>query len=284
MNIALAFLLLCVAPAAQEVVGVAERKDHIPDPEKPVVLNAGRRLMLLVAEAGPIMGPNLARVGLNTLVLSASGGGYRWCFLSDGKKRGPIATGDNTRAFGVTNPYTLVEVDVQEGSGSPNGTPPLVVSTLKVLDGSKEFPLQPHKIVDEARTRYGAWLKEAEKDIAPALEKARVAAGGDAAKAKPARTATLMYVTWMEATEKLQVRFLTRVQTTDDVMKPSRHVGELARPDYQDYWGVDFGLLFEAGKTGLIEKKLTIPMESWKGYPPRPLVDWRDFPAASDKR
>jgi hypothetical protein len=93
-----------------------------------------------------------------------------------------------------------------------------------------------------------------------------------------------MYVTWMEATEKLQVRFLTRVQATDDVMKPSRHFGEPARPDHQDYWGVDFGLHFEAGKTGVIEKKLTLPMESWKGYPPRPLVDWRDFPAASDQK
>jgi len=287
MRIAIAFAALLLgwtAPPQEEGV-VQDRKDFIPDPEHPAPLSPGKHVLACVANAGPIIGPNLYRVGANTLVLSSPGGAYRWAYLSEAGKRGPILNYDNARAFGVEVPYCLVSVDVRETrEGSPDGKPPLYISSLKALEPTKDFSLVPHRAVHEMKTRYEAWLKTQEKEIAAGLEAARAKARGDAAKTKSPKTGTLMYVTWIEEREKLQVRFFTRNETTDGALREYPSSGELRPLPSPFSWGVDLGVLYEVGKNGTLEKILKLPLETWAGFsPPAPLVDWRDFPAAKEK-
>jgi hypothetical protein len=287
IRILLAAVIAGSSATAQEEGVVQERKDFIPDSEKPLPVKPGRHVMALVANGGPIIGPNLYRAGANTLVLSASGSGYRWGYFLEGPRRGSLLNSDNTVPLGVRQPYSLVDVDVEvpESAGSPDGKPPLYVKSLKVVDNSKEFALQPHKVVADLQALYAAYAKSLEKDVPPGMEKARQDAKGDPAQTKPARTATLMYVTWMEQTEKLQVRFLTRVQTTDDLLRPSPYPGRgPPPPPRQEWWGIDFGLQYEVSKAGTIEKRSKLPLESWKtGSPCGALIDWRTMEALPQK-
>jgi hypothetical protein len=272
------------ALSAQEDGVVQDRKDFIPDREHPVPVKPGRHVLALVTRPLAMVAPNVYRSGDHSLVLSASGGTYHWCYFMRDSKRGPLADVENSLEFGVTRSHSLVEVEVQDGQGSPSAGPALIATSMKVVDNSKEFPLQPHKVVAELRAKYEASLKDLDKDISPAMEKARQTAGGDEKQAKPPQTVSLMYVTWMEEMQKLQVRFFTRVQTTDGIQRVGRSSSEAPPPRELLYWGIDFGLLYEVNKAGTLEKKLRLPIEGWKGpYAPKPMIDWSEIPPPKTK-
>lgn len=264
-------LLLAALLAAQE------HTEFIPGYDTPLRVEPGKHVMVLAVRHLTLAQPAEFSIHNNSLCLSSSGSGYRWCYLPKklDRDRGPLATLDNTFELGVTRAHSLVEVDVTELRGSPSGVPALLLSSIKVLDGTKDFPLQTHKVVAEAKTLYEAFAKK--QETAPALEKARVDAKGDAAKTRPAKSAVLMYVTWMEETEKLQVRFLTRLETTDGVDRPGHYPGRgPPPPPVKLNWGVDFGMLYEADRSGKIEKSVKLPMQSWVGSSPAAgPVDWR---------
>jgi hypothetical protein len=272
-----ALLLLALLPVQEG--GVRERTEFIPGYESPLPVTPGRHVMVLAVRHLTLAPPATYSPHNYSLSLSSSGGGYRWCYLPKrhNTDRGPLATLDNTLELGVTRSHSLVEVEVTEPMGSPDARPALLLSSFKVLDGTKEFPLQTHKVVAEAKTLYETFAKT--QETAPALEKARVEAKGDAAKTQPAKTAVLMYVTWMEATGKLQVRLLTRLETTDGVDRPGHYPGRGPPPPARKLnWGADFGMLYEADRNGKIDKTIKLPIQSWVGSSPAagPL-DWRDL-------
>jgi len=271
--------LLLVALCLQEEGVVRDRTDFIPDADQPRPVAAGRHVMALVPRALLPLDPGAVRPEDGRLMLSASGGGYRWCYVTLPTGKVDLATVLNTDGFGVESRFSLVEVDVVERQGSPNGVPALVARSMKVVDNSKDFPLRPHKVVAEMRTKYEAWRKDQDKAVAEAMERSRKEAKGDANRTKPARTATIMHVQWMEETLKLQVRFLTRVLTTDEVPRDysGPRVGNPPAPS-KIWWGVDFGALYEVDRSGALEKRLTLPMETWHGgFPPKPALAWNDY-------
>jgi hypothetical protein len=263
---------------SQEDGVLQDRKDFIPDREHPLPVAPGRHVMALVTQPLTLVDPSLVRPGDHSLVLSSSGGAYAWCYFMKDSKPGPRADVENVLEFGVTRSHSLVEVETRERQGSPSAGPSLLVTSMKVVDNSKEFPLRPHKVIAELRAKYEAYLKDLDKEIGSSMERTRQAAGGDAPKARPPQTASLLYVTWMEETEKLQVRFFTRVQTTDGIQRAGRSNGEAPPPMVLLFWGIDFGMLYEVSKSGTLEKRLKLPIEGWKGpYAPKPLIDWSEL-------
>jgi hypothetical protein len=267
-------LLLLALLAVQEEGVVQDRKDFIPDSEKPRPVEAGKHVMALVTRPLTLIDPKEVRPGDHSLVLSASGGGYRWCYITTPTGKHEPATIDNTLQFGVTRNFSLVEVDVVERGGSPSGGPALIARSMRVVE---EYPIRPHKVVAEMRAKYETWAKD--QNVAEAMEKARAAAKGDEKRTKPSRSATMMHVQWMEETQKLQVRFLTRVLTTDDVARPysGPRLGNPPAPR-PIWWGIEFGALYEVDKSGALEKRLTLPMESWSGEStPRPVLDLKEY-------
>jgi hypothetical protein len=269
---------------SQEDGVVQDRKDFIPDREHPLPVTPGRHIMALVTQPLTMVAANVVRPGDHSLVLSSSGGTYAWCYFAKDSKPGPRADVENALEYGITRSHSLVEVEVRDLGGSPSAGPSLLATSLKAVDNSKEFPLRPHKVVAELKAAYEAYLREQEKDVDAAMEKSRQDAGGNAQKAKLPLSASLMYVTWMEKTEKLQVRFFTRVQTTDDIPRAGRSSGEAPPPMVLQYWGIDFGMLYEVNKSGALEKRLKLPIEAWKGpYAPKPLIDWGDVPPPKPK-
>lgn len=272
-----ALILFALLPLQEEGV-VKDRQDFFPSIDKPKPVAAGKHVMALVPRPIALVGPKEFRPEDHSLVLSASAGGYRWCYLTLPTGKLDLANVDNSLQFGVTRSISLVEVDVVEREGSPSGAPALVARSMRVVDNSPEFPLQPHKVVAELRGKYEAWVKEREKETIAAMEKARQEAKGDPNRTKPTRTATMMHVTWMEEAARLQVRFITRVLTTDEV--PRAYSGpRLGNPPapHPIWWGIDFGALYEVNKSGGLEKRLTLPVESWKGAPPHPALHWHEY-------
>lgn len=271
-------LLLLALLAVQEEGVVQDRDGFIPGAEEPRGVEAGRHVMALVTKPLTLADPKEVRPGDHSLVLSASGTGYRPCYITTAAGKHELATIDNTLQFGVTRNFSLVEVDVVERGGSPSGgVPALIATSMKVVDNSAEYPIRPHKVVAEMRAKYEAWAKD--QNVAEAMEKARLAAKGDEKKTKPSRSATILHVQWVTETKKLQVRFLTRVLTTDDVARPysGPPLGNIPAPR-KIWWGIEFGALYETDKAGVLERRLTLPSASWSGeFPPHPALDWAEY-------
>ena len=70
-----------------------------------------------------------------------------------------MANPKTVKHWGVKNPYTLVEVEVNDGDGSPAGDS-FVASNVKVLEGTKEYPLKVAEAVAEVSKRYAAYVKK----------------------------------------------------------------------------------------------------------------------------
>jgi hypothetical protein len=88
------------------------------------------------------------------------------------------------------------------------------------LDGTKDYPLKVAAVVDEVKKKYDAWLKDQDRVINDAMAKAQPKKVKGAKPAYPRATNTIMYVTWIADTQKLQVRFLTRI--FEDVFQDER--------------------------------------------------------------
>src|SRR5262249_9565653 len=147
----------------------------------------------------------------------------------------------------VVQPYALVEVEVNSKLGSP-AVPSFVASDIKVLDGTDEFPLKTHEVVETLKKRYAGDLKENEKKIDDALAVARK-------KAKAAgqeRKSEIMYLTWLSASERLAAHFLTRVTVRPDAKGDDKNAAALV---------VEFGMAYEVNKKGEVVRIRQRPVE-----------------------
>ena len=110
--------------------------------------------------------------------------------------------------WGVTQPYTLVEVTVNDGRGSP-AHDCFVATAFKVLDGTKDYPLKVTEAIGDLKKRYAKFLSEKNvdkelTDLAAKVLKDKKATG-------PRETSELMYVTWLPESETLLARFKTKI-------------------------------------------------------------------------
>jgi len=201
-------------------------------------------------------------------------------------------------------PYALVEIEVNDSLGAP-ADESFVATNMTRLDGTNDYPFKVAEVVDGAKKRYDGWLRDHERVIDDAMAQAQTKAVKKADKdAKPAllprQTDTVMYVTWMTETQRLQVRFLTRIladileQEPDPVdgtklprrprdpedgpKLPRRPPGQ-EEPDLTDLlrrfrgggtqFGVEFGVAYEISESSSVEKILTLPIQSFENVLPR---------------
>jgi hypothetical protein len=174
-----------------------------------------------------------------------------------------MADPDTLQALQVRELYSLVEIEINGGKGSPEGAVELVGTKIRVLDGTKEYPIKTADAVREATKKYEAFLREKTADIDAALGKAREDAVKEAkgrwapSGAEPANAKNTVYVTWMPASETLEVRFVTRI--VDGRFGPQvERAGNLAlrRPGLE--WGLELGRSYAYSKAGTPGKELTL--------------------------
>lgn len=183
-----------------------------------VLLPGGREVGILDGWGGPA----------DLMVVSVGGNSYRKTYVPTtenpqvGSLSVPVGEEGKSEVFqalnvanprsvlpwGVTTPYSLVEVSVNSGLGSP-AQDCFVATSFKVLDGSKEYPLKVTEVIGEMKKRYADFLKT--QDIDKAMAELAVKTLKEKKPTGPRETSELMYVTWMPDSDTLQVRFKTKI-------------------------------------------------------------------------
>src|ERR1051326_1347871 len=199
------------------------KQAHKPQPGKVIGVLAGDVVAVMGREGrgGP---PDAFGFGMN-------GNSYRWVYVPAADQaiinNLPVKTGekgDATKIYAklnMANPqtvkqwdisasYCLVEIEVNDGLGAP-ADEAFVATKMTRIDDSKDYPLKVPEVIDAVKKKYDGWMKDQERTLNDAMSQAQTKAVKDAKPTGPRQTNTIMYLSWMTDTQKLQVRFLTRI-------------------------------------------------------------------------
>jgi hypothetical protein len=188
-----------------------------------------------------------------------------------------MANPETVKQWGFTSGYALVEIEVNDGLGAP-ADESFVATKMTRLDGTKDYPFKVAEVVDAARKQYDGWMRDHERVVKDAMAQAQTKAVKEVnkdAKPTPREPYTIMYVTWMTDTQKLQVRFLTRMSAEvfqegpltidvgpdDDPKLPRRPPKEFRAGIV---FGIEFGVAYEISRSGIVEKILKLPIKSFE--------------------
>lgn len=183
-----------------------------------LLLTEGQQILSLEGRSGPA----------DQLVLSVDGGSYRWVYAPEatpqigtltldtlsGKKAFPnlsMCNPKTAKQWEIKEGYTLVEVEVNGGDGSPKGDA-FAATKMKVIEGSKDFPLKASEVMADAKKRNDARIKDMDKDLTKALADVAEKALKGRKATGPKETQTLVYATWMNKEKELHVRFKTTLK------------------------------------------------------------------------
>jgi hypothetical protein len=189
----------------------------------------GTAIGILLADGQPVLG-NEGRFGPpDQLVFSTGGGSYRWVYVPSGNGstknlQVPVGEKGNMQIFpsldmanpksvaqwGIKQPYNLVEVQVNTGQGSPAGDS-FVATNMKILDGTKDYPIQTTEVVNDLMKRYAAYVKEQGKAIEAAMTEAAGKYLKDRKATGPREKSELMYLTWLPDRKTLRAHFRSKL-------------------------------------------------------------------------
>jgi hypothetical protein len=286
---------------------ITDRKNFIPNRIfQPL---PGKAIGLLVYDAQPLLNAEGRTGPANQLCFGLNGCSYRWVYVPADKNPmlpsldlpvGPkaelkqfknlsLASPDTVKPFDVDAKYALVEVEVNGGLGSP-ACESFAATKMTRLDGSKEYPFEVAKVVEELRKKYDEYLR----DNAQIIDAAMVEAGEKYLKEEkatgPRERSELMFLTWLPESQRLRAHF--RTQVVDGAYKyaaglnielgptvpPTSRPGNLpaARlPNglrYGKQFGIEFGMAYEVSKSGELGKTLVLPIEAFEKELPMPKV------------
>jgi hypothetical protein len=181
-----------------------------------------------------------------------------------------LATKDMLKPLGLTDPFHLVEVEVNGGAGSPPEEG-FVATSLRRLDGTKEYPFKPADLLRELTERARKRVKEEKEAIAKAMATAREKVANGRKPTGPEEKTEEVLVTWLPKEERLRVEVQCRVTngfyvTGQGVEGPKRTV---TRGGTQ--FGAVGGMVYEVGKSGEVERETPVKFEPFTrelGLPP----------------
>ena len=199
-----------------------------------------------------------------------------------------MANPETVKQWDVPGTYALVEVEVNDGLGSPPDDS-FVATKMRRLDGSQEFPFKVDEVISDLKRKYDDHLREQARPIDTGMAKAAADALKDRKATGPRERSDLMFVTWMSDTERLRVHFRTTITDGEyqyangikiDVgnVRSTAPAGVAAPPrlpnglKYGKQFGVELGLAFEVSKSGKVEKILTLPLEAFQKNLQQPAV------------
>jgi hypothetical protein len=184
--------------------------------------------------------------------------------------------------------YALAEVEVNGGAGSP-ASEGFVATKVRVLDGSKEYPLDAAAAVERLKKTHREYVAGQQKAVDAGMEAARKKALGEGKPTGPKEAAEVMLVTWAAEAGRLQVTFRTTVtdgayqygngaELRDPPALPAVGPGGAApappaRPQGARFgtgYGVEFGRAYEVSKDGELLRTRTLAVEGFKRVLPPP--------------
>ncbi len=302
----------------QDRVAFLPKHKHQPLP--------GKVIGLLVADPQPVLSTEGRSGALENLCFARGLHSYRWVYVptpespqitnlrvktaDGGEQMYPALNMANPRTvtpWGVTQPYSLVEVEVNSGKGSPADMS-FVGTSFKVLDGTKEFPLKATQVVNQLKKSYADWQKDHAKKIDGALAEVQKSALKDKKPTGPREKSDLLYLTWLPESQRILAHFKTRISDgsytevqggvpfpprplplppgkgkVKGLREAPRPMARPARPGFFKVkvgttFGVEFGMAYEVDKDGKVVKIEHLPIQSFTqviqpppGIGPRPV-------------
>jgi hypothetical protein len=300
----LLFLILLAANAGAVPVptgsgSVTDRKGYIPY-RKHVALQ-GKAVGILVSDPQPILAAEGRSGPKNQICFARDGASYRWIYVpveqnaTIGGLTLPVGDGGEKVKFdklsmanlptlkqwGIDTPYALVEVEVNGGRGSPVSDG-FVATKMRRLDGSADFPFKLDDVISDLRKRYDDYLRDQARQLDEGMEKAAAAAIKDKKSTGPRERTDLMFVTWLPEAQRVRVHFRTQVADGDykyvnginvelsaPQAVPPKRPGNATVPlpnglRYGKQFGIELGMAYEIGKTGKVEKTMTLALETFQ--------------------
>jgi hypothetical protein len=259
-----------LAAGGQSVLRAEGRKGP-PDALYLGVGSGSYRLIYVPVKKKPVIGAMLVPVG-------DKGKPKRFDSLS-------LANPETVKQWGLTAPYTLVEVEVNGGLGSPaNGS--LVATRMRAVEGTTEYPLRVADLVEQLRRQYGSWAAEQDKLIQTEMIEAQQKFLRDQKPTGPREKEELLHVTWLPENQRLRIRFQTRLSdgsyrysTIPSKVEKNRRIFTDIR--YGTSFGVELGMTYEVSKTGKVEQSQELPVQMFHKEIRRPPEDPGDRPRGS---
>jgi len=184
---------------------------------------------------------------------------------------------DAIKALGVSADYTLAEVEVNGGQGRPATQEGFVVTGIRVLEGTRDYPLKTADVIKEARDRLTRDLKTRERAVEEALGKiAKRVLKKDQRPTGPRENKEVMYVTWIPETQRQLVCFRMEIADGSYSKVKTMWTGPKAQQKVVTVsagprFGLAYTVKYGADKTGQIvntEVSPFVEFDSWTG--PRP--------------
>ncbi len=285
-----------------------DRATFIPSKIAP---KPGKVIGLLITDANAVIGRDGRQGSPSQFAFSTADQNYDWVHISwpvdtfvsewkvrTGEKGDTIkvfnnltqATPDTVKEkFGFSARYALVEMEINEGLGAP-GRDWMVATQMKRLDHTREYPLDVPEVVAQMRRKYDAWLRDQELSMNDKMDQAQKQYLKETKPTGPRQTTTIMYLTWLPASQRLSARFLTRI--ADGAFEdgkaiepasgerpglpggPERSSSRTAPGKFRHgtEFGIEFGLAYEVSKSGSLERTLKLPVESFEHKVLAPLL------------
>jgi hypothetical protein len=287
---------------AGDRTGLLPRQQYRPLPGKAVGVLVGGAQALLADEG--------RRGPADTFCFAAGADSYRWVYVPVEQKprigglrvavgeKGDkaqrfdslsLADPQTVKRWGITEPYALVEVEVNGGLGSP-AAGSFVATRLRPLDGTADYPFRVAEVIARLRQGYQLWLREQDSAIDEAMAEARRNALTDRKPTGPRERDELLFVTWLPQTQRLRVLVRTRVH--ESVYRPpvrtpppteeGPRTPRKANDRVGTAFGVELGMAYEVSRTGRVEQSEPLPIEWFQKAISSPPVPRR--PADSELR
>jgi hypothetical protein len=300
--------VILAAPVPLQTETLKDRKDFIPLRKYESL--PGKVIGVMVSDVAAVMGHDGRSGPQDAIAFSRNLGSYRWVYTVDEKT--PIITGlqvktgeqgnavkvypklnmanaKQLQAFKIDTPYTLVEMEVNDGLGAP-ADEGFVGTNMRRLDGTKAYPLNVTKVVADLKKKY----EEHKKTNAAAFDTALTAAQKKWLKEQkptgPREVKDLMYLSWDAKAETLRVHFHTKFSdgAYNEVdgganidrpfplpplqVKPGLKPGLAAFPPppprferirVGTTFGIEYGVAYEVDKEGDLVRVLVLPAEGF---------------------
>jgi hypothetical protein len=296
------------APVPLQTETIKDAKDFIPYRKYESL--PGKVIGVMVSDVAAVMSHDGRGGPQDAIAFSRNNGSYRWVYTVDEKT--PIITalqvktgekGDRVKIYPKLNmanprtvqpfkleaPYTLVEMEVNDGLGAP-ADESFVGTTMRRLDRTKEFPLDVTKVVAEMKKKYEEHKKTSAATVDLAMTAAQKKWIKDQKPTGPREVQELMYLSWDAKAETLQVRF--RTKQTDGAFtevqgggprfdppplppRPGAGPGlaanppqlappQIARPPIRNFrvgtsFGIEYGAAYEVDKDGELVRIQVLP-------------------------
>jgi hypothetical protein len=199
-----------------------------------------------------------------------------------------MANPETVKQWDVPATFALVEVEVNEGLGSPPDDG-FVATKMRRLDGTAEFPFKLGEVISDLRRKYDDHAREQARSVDEAMVRVSLDAIKDRKATGPRERNDVMFVTWMPDAERLRVHFRTSIsdgeyqyangikidvgRTTAPAFRPTSLSSRLPEGlRYGKQFGVEYGMAFEVSKSGKIEKTAVLPLETFQKTIQQPRV------------